>query len=136
MRLIRTLHTALITASLARGGCAVAAGDSAPEQNVAVATSDLQTKSITLKNGAARTIDSEPDALTVTVPVRNAKAKVVESELADCTITVNKARSTKKKTVFQIEIEYELDGGWDGCTFEFTGPGYKSTLEAGVFIDD
>jgi hypothetical protein len=91
---------------------------------------------IKLANGADVTEDRQPEKLRVEVPVAGAKGKITNSGLANCTVTLNPTLSTSSKTTFDLTLDYELDDGWNGCTFQFTAPGYKSTLDAGVNVDD
>jgi hypothetical protein len=96
---------------------------------------DVRSSGTTLKNGADKTVDGGPLKWRVTAMAKGATPNVTQSDLATCTLTEVKSASTDKKTVFDIAIDYELDDGWNGCTIEFTAPGYKATLEIGEFID-
>ena len=135
---MKSIYFVLLAAALVLGGCSGAGGDeTAPDQDVEASNaSELSTRGIILRNGAVRTLDNGPDTLKVTASAGSAKAKVIDSSLATCTVTVDHGASTTKKTVFKIDIEYEVDDGWNGCTIDFSAPGYKSTLEVGLNVDD
>jgi hypothetical protein len=116
-------------------GCAATADD----EQLAAETAEVRAgalQGLRLPNRASEVDDSGPESLRVIVPVGGAKATVTDSSLASCTATIDASLSTERRTVFNLALEYEIDDGWNGCTFEFVGRSYKSTLEAGFSVDD
>jgi hypothetical protein len=133
---IKNVSVVLALVSLASlAGCAA---DGAEEAGTSSETAELRAgvQGLHLPNGASEVDDSRPETLRVVVPAANAKATVTDAYLANCTVTVDPALSNRTRTVFDLTLEYEIDDGWNGCTFEFSARGYKSTLEAGFFVDD
>lgn len=119
------------------GGCAAAADQTeADDTEEGQSTSDLSSKGIVLGKGADRWVSTAPETLKVTVNKGSVTATITDQYLATCTIDVDENASTKKKTVFKINAEYELDDGWNGCEFDFKGPSYTAKLHVGLSIDD
>lgn len=90
----------------------------------------------TLANGASIERDDGPDSLRIVVPAGSATASVIDSSLATCEAKKNEVLSTSDKTVFDLTLEYEIDDGWNGCTFEFKATGYSAQVTAGFSVDD
>ena len=109
----------------------------APGDDSAASEADLQkARGISLANGADIERTSGPESLRVIVRHAAATAKVTDASLATCDATKNASLSTTSTTVFDLSLDYDRDDGWNGCTFEFTAPGYKATVTAGFSIDD
>lgn len=91
---------------------------------------------LVLANGADETRDDGPDTLRVIAPAPGATATIHDESLATCEAKVNAALSNASRTVFDLSLEYEVDDGFNGCTFDFKAPGYHASLTAGLSVDD
>lgn len=91
---------------------------------------------VPLANGSETFLDDRPEGMRVSVPVGGATATVVDQQLAFCEATKNEAMSGDTQTVFDLTWDYEIDDGWNGCTFAFDGPGFHAKLEGGFSVED